>query len=138
MDFLYNSMIYNEPEFWRDVRAHLIDSLGTTPILSLGPGGLPMTLHAEFDPDYFHRYTDEYFESIFVFNLWGPTADVFPGKIMDHYRDREPAVQVIGTAVPGYWSVRHNHRTIVHPRFTERLRESLGESLAADVDGVVN
>ncbi|MDP0495878.1 MAG: LamG-like jellyroll fold domain-containing protein [Verrucomicrobiota bacterium JB024] len=136
VDFLYNSMIYNEPEFWRDVRAHLTDSLGMAPIFSLGPGGLPMTLHAEFDPDYFHRYTDEYFESVFVFNLWGPTADVFPGKIMDHYRDREPPVQVIGTAVPGYWSVRHNHRTIVHPRFTERLRESLGESLAADVDGV--
>ena len=134
VDYLYNSMIYNEPEFWMDVRENMRDTLGYAPIFSLGPGGLPMTLYAEFEPEYFHRYTDTAFDSIFVFNLWGPTADQFPAKIIDHYRD-DP-VQVVGTAVPGYWSVRHNHRTIVHARYTERLREVLAASLAADVDGI--
>jgi hypothetical protein len=136
VDFLYNSMIFNKPSFWADVTDRIHAMIGRSPILSLGPGGLPMTLNAEFDPEFFHAFTDRYFDSVFVFNLWGPTADVFPGKIIDHYRNRDKTVQVVGTAVPGYWSVRHNMQSIVPARFTERLRESLSGSLAADVDGI--
>ncbi|MEM1370226.1 MAG: LamG-like jellyroll fold domain-containing protein, partial [Cyanobacteria bacterium P01_H01_bin.15] len=136
VDFLYNSMIYNPPSFWADVISRLDSSLGDRPLLSLGPGGLPMTLHADFDSERFRSFTDEYFDSIFVFNLWGPTADSFPGKIAKYYRNQNEPIQVIGTAVPGYWSVRHNQRTLVSARYTQRLRESLSASLADNVDGI--
>jgi len=133
--FLYNAMVYNRPAFWEAVRESL-SLAGMDPVLSLGIGGGPMTVEGKLVPAELYPYTDRLFESVFLFQLWTKQADRLPTLLTRALEGNKSPIYVVGVASPGYWSVRQANQNYVDFRFTERLRETIAASLAAEVDGL--
>lgn len=133
--FVYNSMYYARPPFWQKVTDRF-SGAGRYPILSLGVGGIPMTVQGKFSSDEMAPFTDELFESVFVFQLWSPRADSLPQNIARHLSAHGDARHFVGPSSPGYWSVRREMQSYVDFRFTQRLRETLDASLRAKADGI--
>ncbi|MDR1284498.1 MAG: hypothetical protein LBK99_27355, partial [Opitutaceae bacterium] len=148
---LYNSMYRTPPAFWRRVIERL-HATGRHPVLALGPGGIPVTVNGHLNPAELRAYTDNLFETLFLFGLGSTRAHKLPGDIagvLKTYDTRKPTPgsnnsssvlpghrHLVAPVQTGYWSVRQSMQNYADFRHTAYLRDSIKTSLAANPDAL--